>query len=277
MTQQPDRTESALHAAAQESQSATTSINEDDQFDTARIHALVRKGVAASNMDQQAATAPAQRSDQQAADTPSGAHSAVSAKVPLSDLDAALSALEASLSPPVANPVTSSCAIWLPDRALALVTVPKGTLLTRMGRRDKSDLYLWPEEAMFLVARGDLLVDEVDGVDQCFETMIIATQSTDRYTAYCELKQSEYIVARGVRIPDATISHTRHKHECAGRVACCGAHEGPTTARSRGRASHAVSRALYLPTHHGARFSVAHACAVATVDHAAARPDPGRI
>ncbi|KAJ3363783.1 hypothetical protein GGF31_000672 [Allomyces arbusculus] len=147
-------------------------------------------------MDQQATTAPAQRSDQRAAGTPSTSKSAVSTKVPLSDLDAALAALEASLSPPVANPVTSSHAIWLPDRALALVTVPKGTLLTRMGRRDKSDLYLWPEEAMFLAARGDLLVDGIDGVDQCYETMIIATQCTDRYTAYCELKQAGYIVAR---------------------------------------------------------------------------------
>ncbi|KNE63409.1 hypothetical protein AMAG_08541 [Allomyces macrogynus ATCC 38327] len=147
-------------------------------------------------MEQHATTAPDRCSDRRATNKSSASNPSVSAKVPLSDLDAALAALEASLAPPVANPITSPRAIWLPDRAIALVTVPKGTLLTRMGRRDKSDLYLWPEEAMFLVARGDLLIDDLDGVDQCFEKLIVATQSTDRYSAYCELKQAGYIVAR---------------------------------------------------------------------------------
>ncbi|KAJ3359331.1 hypothetical protein GGF32_009454 [Allomyces javanicus] len=148
-------------------------------------------------MEHQATAASAQCSDRRAAaGAPRSSTPAVSAKVPLSDLDAALAALEASLSPPVGNPVTNSRAVWLPDRALALVTVQKGTLLTRMGRRDKSDLILWPEEAMFLVARGDLLVDGMDGVDQCFEAMVIATRCTGHYTAYCALKQAGYIVAR---------------------------------------------------------------------------------
>ncbi|KAI9219307.1 hypothetical protein BC828DRAFT_386484 [Blastocladiella britannica] len=121
----------------------------------------------------------------------------------------------------------ASLAEWDPLRKRAKVISSKGTTIMRMGQRANGNVqWIWPEEALFLLERGDLALavpDSLNGGDaqqlsvRQWRARVFAACNDAfpaRYTIYCELKRAGYIVApAGEGFLDAP--RPRHGHKGA--------------------------------------------------------------
>ncbi|KAF9124377.1 tRNA-splicing endonuclease subunit sen54 [Mortierella sp. 14UC] len=100
-------------------------------------------------------------------------------------------------------------AIYEPEMGLFRVTVNKGTHFVSMGHTLKGNIYLYPEEALYLVDRSSLAIQH-DGVEitlqqtwslylsqpQSCTQQSDSTRAMDRYLAYAYLKRLGYVVTR---------------------------------------------------------------------------------
>ncbi|KAF9903948.1 tRNA-splicing endonuclease subunit sen54 [Linnemannia zychae] len=100
-------------------------------------------------------------------------------------------------------------AVYEPDMSLFRVTVNKGTHFVSMGHTVKGNIYLYPEEALYLVDRSSLAIQH-DGVDislqQTWRLYLTqpqnragqwdSTRAMDLYLVYAYLKRLGYVVTR---------------------------------------------------------------------------------
>ncbi|KAF9134486.1 tRNA-splicing endonuclease subunit sen54, partial [Mortierella sp. GBA39] len=104
---------------------------------------------------------------------------------------------------------TLSRAVYEPELGLFRLTVNKGNHFVSMGHTRKGNIYLYPEEALYLVDRSSLLVEhngaDVD-VQQTWSLCLSqpqdhrgqwdSTWAMDRYLTYAYLKRLGYVVTR---------------------------------------------------------------------------------
>ncbi|KAG0056426.1 tRNA-splicing endonuclease subunit sen54 [Linnemannia elongata] len=104
---------------------------------------------------------------------------------------------------------TLSRAVYEPELGLFRLTVNKGNHFVSMGHTLKGNLYLYPEEALYLVDRSSLLVEH-NGADldvqQTWSLCLSqlqdltgkrdTTRAMDRHLAYAYLKRLGYVVTR---------------------------------------------------------------------------------
>ncbi|KAF9089368.1 tRNA splicing endonuclease 54 [Mortierella sp. GBA35] len=104
---------------------------------------------------------------------------------------------------------TLSRAVYDPELGLFRLTVNKGNHFVSMGHTLQGHIYLYPEEALYLVDRSSLLVEH-NGVDMSLQqtwSLYLSrpqnntgqwdsTRTMDRYLAYAYLKRLGYVVTR---------------------------------------------------------------------------------
>lgn len=97
-----------------------------------------------------------------------------------------------------------SAAVWRPDHCLAEVVVQRTKLLDRMGFIRRGRVYLCPEEAVYLMDRGDLLlVVELDAslgrpltMAEAMELMADCGVPMGAFRVYGHLRRAGYAVVR---------------------------------------------------------------------------------
>eukprot|EP01026_Neomeris_dumetosa_P058016 TRINITY_DN5372_c0_g1_i8.p2 TRINITY_DN5372_c0_g1~~TRINITY_DN5372_c0_g1_i8.p2 ORF type:complete len:353 (-),score=38.40 TRINITY_DN5372_c0_g1_i8:222-1280(-) len=97
-----------------------------------------------------------------------------------------------------------SAAVWRPDLKMAEVSNIKGKILDRMGIVARGTIYLFVEEAVYLIDRGDLLLAMETSKEQhrlmtlqeAFQLMNEQGVSMQRYYVYARFMRMGYMVRR---------------------------------------------------------------------------------
>ena len=124
-------------------------------------------------------------------------------------LSASRAAMHNALSyPRVHAPKTNIIGIYDPEDGRVLVENQRGQHFRTMGQADAKGMHLLPEEALYLIERGNLDIRWPDNLGEPYDGMPFSLQSAythflgrldltlERYTVYAGLKRSGYIVQR---------------------------------------------------------------------------------
>lgn len=93
--------------------------------------------------------------------------------------------------------VARSVGIWQPERSLVLVTRPKGKQWQVFGFMEKGALYLYPEEALYLMEAGDLEVEtELGDVtkQEMYGLVMENRVSLEAYQVFADLNRAGFAV-----------------------------------------------------------------------------------
>ncbi|ORX92104.1 hypothetical protein K493DRAFT_303562 [Basidiobolus meristosporus CBS 931.73] len=99
--------------------------------------------------------------------------------------------------------------IWLPLENRVEITVKKGTQFNTMGYNEKAKIFLHPEEALFLLERGALIILHHNvpmSLQQGYATLLSQSCPFEKYQVYAYLKRLGYIALKPSRSEEETSS-----------------------------------------------------------------------